>query len=388
MFRSDLCECSGAYIVVKERISVRGTNDAKRINKNLTFKNDAPFISCMSNTFNTFIDNAEDLDIVMPMYNLLEYSDNYSMTSGSLWNYYRDEVNDDENENDNANNKINNNKAIASKSFEYTTKIIGSSPNNNNILDAEVVVSLKYLINFWRCLDLPLIKCEIKLDLRWTKNFVISKISRIFRAGRDPPVQEVTTQTTGATSQINNAKLYVLVVTLPINDIIKFLENVKQGFKRTISWNKYRFEITTQTKSNNLDYLIDPTFKNIDRLFILSFKNVGNDPTRYSFDKYYMLSVEIKDCNALIDNKPFFDQPVKNKQEAYEKLIKMSRNNDYTTGNLLDYLYYQNYYKLTGIDLSRQTNTSIPQKINFTGKLEEDDVATMFFITKHKKILS
>ena len=89
--------------------------------------------------------------------------------------------------------------------------------------------------------------------------------------------------------------------------------------------------------------------------------------------------VEIKDFNALIDNKTFFDQPVKNKKEAYEKLIEMSRNNDYTAGNLLDYLYHQNCYKIIGIDLSRQTNASIPQKINFVGRLEENDSAAMFF---------
>ena len=138
----------------------------------------------------------------------------------------------------------------------------------------------------------------------------------------------VTRQTTGATFQINNAKLYVPVVTLPINDNIKFLENTKQGFKVTISWNKYRSEITTQTKNNNLDYLIDPTFRNINRLFVLSFKNGNDDPSRDVFDKYYMPLVEIKDFNALIDNKPFFDQPVKNKQETYEKLIEMSKNDD------------------------------------------------------------
>ena len=76
--------------------------------------------------------------------------------------------------------------------------------------------------------------------------------------------------------------------------------------------------------------------------------------------------VEIKDFNALIDNKPFFYQPVKSKQEAYEKHIEMSRNGDYTTGNLLDYLYHQNYYNRIGIDLVRQTNTNIHQQINFT----------------------
>ena len=102
--------------------------------------------------------------------------------------------------------------------------------------------------------------------------------------------------------QINNAKLYVPVVFLSINDNIKFLENIKQVFKTTISWNKFRSEITTQPQNNNLDYLIDPTFRNINRLFLLSLKNGDNDPTRDLFDKYYMPLVEIKDFNVLIDN--------------------------------------------------------------------------------------
>ena len=99
--------------------------------------------------------------------------------------------------------------------------------------------------------------------------------------------------------------------------------------------------------------MIDPTFRNINRLFVLSFKDGNDGPTRDSFDKYFMQLVEIKDFNALITNKSFFDQPVKNKQEAYEKLVEVSRNNNYSKGNLLDYLYHQNYYKLIGIDLSR-----------------------------------
>ena len=120
-------------------------------------------------------------------------------------------------------------------------------------------------------------------------------------------------------------------------------------------------EITTQTKNINLDYLIDPTFRYINKLFVLSFRSGNDNPARNSFDKYYMSLVEIKDFHALTENEPFFDQPVRNKQELYEKLIEMSRNNDYTTENLLDYLYPQSYYKLIVVDLSRQTNTSIPQ---------------------------
>ena len=172
--------------------------------------------------------------------------------------------------------------------------------------------------NFWRFLDLPLINSNIEFDFSWSKECKISKLSRTAAVAVNPPnpAKEVT-ETNSATFQINNDKLYVPVVTLSINDNIKFLENIKQGFKRTISWSKYRSEITIQPKNNNLDYRIDPKFRNINRLLVLSFKNGNDDPMRLSFDKYCMPLVEIKDFNALIDNKPFFDQLVKNKQEVY-----------------------------------------------------------------------
>ena len=150
---------------------------------------------------------------------------------------------------------------------------------------------------------MPLIDCEIELDLSWSKNCKISEISRTSEVSGANPADE--TLTTGETFQVNNAKLYVPVVPWSINDNIKLLKNIKQEFKGTISWNKYRSEITTQTKSNNLDYLIDPTFGNIYRLFVLSFKNGNDDPTKNYFDEYYMPLVKIKDFNALINNKPF-----------------------------------------------------------------------------------
>ena len=138
---------------------------------------------------------------------------------------------------------------------------------------------------------------------------------------------------------------------------------MKRGFKRTVSWNKYKSEIRTQTKK-----IVSIICTSFNILFNLSFKNGNNDPASDSSGKYYMSIVKIKDFNALIDNKPFFDQQVKNKQEAYENRIGMSRNNDYTTGNSLNFSHHQNYYKLIGTDLSRETNTNIPQAINFTEK--------------------
>ena len=110
-------------------------------------------------------------------------------------------------------------------------------------------------------------------------------------------------------------------------------------------------------KSNRLDYLIDPTFRSISRLFVISFEN-GDDPTRNYFAEYYMLLVEIKDFIALIDNKPFFDQ-----LRSVPKIVEMSRNDDYTAGKLLGYLRHQRHYKFIVIDLSRQINMCIAQQL-------------------------
>ena len=197
-----------------------------------------------------------------------------------MWNYYRDEINDDGNENNDNGNNINYNNIITSKSFEYKTKFIGTTPNNYNILDTQVVVSVKFLINLLRSLDLPLINCKTELNLS-----IITEASKTYGAvpNTNQVRYHVTSQKARATFQISNTKLYVPVVTLLINDNIKFLQNIKQGFKRTISCKKYRSEITTQSKNNNLDYLIDPTFRSINVLLLRSFKNIN---TRETFLRY------------------------------------------------------------------------------------------------------
>ena len=143
----------------------------------------------------------------------------------------------------------------------------------------------------------------------------------------------------------------VPAVTLSGENDNKLLEQLKTEFKRTIKWNKYRSEMSNQTKNNNLNYLIDPTFTNVNRLFVLLFKNKDD---RTSFSKYYVPKVEIKVFNVLIDGKPFFEIFVKDKEEAYEAIIEMSRNNDYRTGNLLNYQFFKDHYKLIVIALSKQ----------------------------------
>ena len=142
--------------------------------------------------------------------------------------------------------------------------------------------------------------------------------------------------------------------------------------------------MSNQTKNNSLNYLIDLTFTKVNRLFFLSFEN---EDDRTSFSKYFVPKIEIKNFNVLSDGKPFFEVSVKNKEETYEQIIKMSKNSYYTTGNLLDYEYLKDHFKLIAIDLSKQIeleNFDLKQQINFTGRLEENN-ATRFFITEKKE---
>ena len=165
MLRSSLCDYADAYILVMGTITITGVGDdaaampAGEKNKGEIFKNCAPFIKCISNINDTEIDNAQDIDIVMPMYNLIEYSNNYSKTSGSLWQYYKDEPNDN---------------LANSESFKSKVKITGSTPAGGNTKDVKIIVPLKYLSNFWRTLEMPLINCEVSLFLRCSSTCFIT----------------------------------------------------------------------------------------------------------------------------------------------------------------------------------------------------------------------
>ena len=199
----------------------------------MILKNNASFVSCITRINGELIEDADDLDIVMPMYNLLEYSKNYRKTIGSLYNYYRDELNNDANLANFANNN-----AISSEAFKYKTKIIGNTydinstilnpagnarvPNNNYNAErsgkknVELAIPLKYSGNFWRALNISLISCEVSLELKWNKNCVITsqQIGEKLDGG-------ITAAPTDATLAINNCKLYIPVVTLSKADEIK-----------------------------------------------------------------------------------------------------------------------------------------------------------------------
>ena len=132
---------------------------------------------------------------------------------------------------------------------------------------------------------------------------------------------------------------------------MKLLTNLKSGFTREIEWNKYRSQMSTEAINNNLNILIDPTFINVNRLFFLAYQTADD---RQSFSHFYLPKFMAKDFNVIIDKLAFFDLPIKTEEETYKKIIDISRNNEYTTGNFLDYDYFKKYYKLIAINLSKQ----------------------------------
>ena len=171
MLKSSLCGYSDAYILVKGTITVNNTAaadaDANNTNKKVIFKNCALFTNCIREINNTQVDNAKDLDIGMSMYNLIEHSDNYSNTSGSLWQYCEDIP------------AVDNNNAIANftdnsltDSFNFKVKMTGQT-GDDGTKNVEIMVPLAYLSVFWRSLELPLINCEVNLILTWSANCAI-----------------------------------------------------------------------------------------------------------------------------------------------------------------------------------------------------------------------
>ena len=229
---------------------------------------------------------------------------------------------------------------------------------------------LKHLGNFWNSLHIPLINCEVSLALSWSTNCVITSMKkRLVTVAQGDNLAVYGDSPESATFKIKDCKLCVPVVTLSAENDSKLLEQLKTGFKTTIKRSKYRSEMSNQAKNNNLNYLIE------------------NEDDRTSFSKSNVAKVEIKDFNVLIDGKPFFEIPVKNKEEAFEVITEMIKNNNYTKGNLLDYEYFKDHYKLIAINLNKQIgleNLDLKQQINVLGRLEENN-ATMLFIIEKKE---
>ena len=302
----------------------------------------------------------------MPMYNLIEYSDNYAKTTGSLRQYCKDiPVR-------NANDEIVFDANNLTDLFKFKAKITGET-GNDGTKDVEIIVPLKYLSNFWRTLEMPLINCEVNLTLTWSSTCVLISTN---------------IQNQAAIFTIDDTKLYVPVVTLSTQENTKFLQQLKSGFKRVINWNKYLSKPELLAPNPNLNHLVEPSFQGINRLFVLAFEN---DNHRTSDERYYLPTVEIKDYNIVINGENFFDQPIKNKKITYDNIRKIAtgQGDDYTIGSLLDYPYFTNTYKMIPIDLSKQhaldPDPRAIQQINFTANLNRAGNTRVHFILEEAK---
>ena len=263
--------------------------------------------------------------------------------------------------------------------FNFKLKIIGKNAANNNDgniagrVDVEIMVPLKYLSNFWKTLEMPLINCEVELILNWSANCVIIYTN----VNNQVP-----------TFTITETNLYVPVVTLSTQDNAKLLPQLKSGFKITITWNKSLAKPELLAQNPNLTHLIEPSFQGVNSLFVLAFKN---DDQRISNKRYYIPNVEIKDCNVMVDGQIFFDQLINNIIKTHENIRKVSidQRDASTTGCLLDYTYFKRYYKIIAIGLTKQQSLDADpkaiQQISFSFNLDRAGKTRFHLIVEEAK---
>ena len=319
-----------AYILVDGTIRATNAVNATR----LTLKNCAPFTKCNLEINDEHVDTAENLDIIMPMYNLIEYSDNYQDSSATLYQYKRDEPPEDD--------AVADLTADNSDYFKYKIELLGNvtevAGNAAGVrrLNVKVVVPLKYLSNFFRSLEMPLINCKIKLNLTWKKECVLST-----GAGE-------------AVFIINDTKLYVPVVTLSKEGNKDFIEQRDKGFQRSIYWNEYKTkEINKNADANVFKYInLDPSFQGVNRLFVMAYNRANGQPTRNGQRKYYLRRIDLEKYNVIIDGRNFYDNPIESDIEKYRELKKVmvEKGEDNTTGSLFDFNYFDKHYKLVAVD--------------------------------------
>ena len=307
--------------------TIRATNAVNATR--LALKNCAPYTKCNLEINDEHVDTAANLDIVMPMYNLIEYSDNYQDSLATLYQYKRDEPPEADAVADLAANN--------SDSLKYKIKLLGNVTEvagdaaGVRRLNVKVVIPLKYLSNFFRSLEMPLINCKIKLNLTWKKECVLST-----GAGE-------------AVFIINDTKLYVPVVTLSKEDNKDFIEQPNKGFQRSVYWNEYKTkEINEDADANVFKYInSDPSFQGVNRLFVMAYNGQR---------KYYLPRISLNKYNVIIDGRNFYDNPIESDIKKYRelKIVMIGKREDYTTGPLLDYNYFDKHYKLVAVDLSKQ----------------------------------
>ena len=298
----------------------------------------------------------------MPIHYLIQYSVNYSSTSGSPWHFGRDEIinNADVTNDDNA------------PSFKNKASLTGNTEANGTKNGVKITAPLTYLSNFWRSLEMPLINCKVELSLKWIANCLLTVANT-------------------ATFTVTDAKLYVPIVPLSIEDNAKLRKLLNKKFKRPVYWNKYKV-IPNKTHDNNayIRELLDASYQRVKRLFVLTYDNTaGNNQVSIdSYKKYFLPRVKTE-ITIEIDGRNFYDQPINDSIKQYDEVRKIStgQGDDYTTGCLLDYSYFKKIYRLIAVDLSKQKTLDadplVIQQIIFTGKATAN--ITVYYILEQSK---
>ena len=234
-----------------------------------------------------------------------------------------------------------------SQSFKYKAALLGKTADavnntNSSVKEAKIVVPLKYLSNFWRSLEMPLINCKVYLELNCIEDCILSS------AGDS------------AKFAITDAKLHVPIVTLSTKDSANLAKQLNEGFKRSVYWNSYETKpAKVIEKGKNLYELLNASFQGVKRLFFFAYfiAGGGNDEAGIKDNRRYFLPRgKIKNYNVLIDGRNFYDQPINDIEKQYDEIRKISTGygDDYITVFLLNYAYFKDNYKLTAVDLSKQ----------------------------------
>ena len=364
MLRSSLCDYSKAYIKVKGMVDFTNLTAGKK--GRFVLKNCAPFRSCSVKINHTVIDEQEFLDLVMPMYNLIEYSDNYAKTTGSLHNFHRDEPADD----------IWDSPSVKEKAKYYNLTENAAAGALNKSVEVEINVPFSYLSNFWRTLEFPLINCEVELQLKWSPHCVLGWQVTQTQLTDDITAPAELAGNNDISFRITDTTTYVPVVTLRSIEGDKLLRKLERGFTKTVNWNRPRVNFIRVNSNVNMDILLDASFQGINRLFLLAYNlkvnaiEGGAEPRNYT-QNIMMPIIQIDKYNVVLDGRNFFDTPIsKDDFRGYENLreICIGDGDDYTVGSLLDYNYVRDHYKIIAVDLSRQKVLRCKSACNTTNK--------------------
>ena len=227
-------------------------------------------------------------------------------------------------------------------SFKYKGNLIANTEADGTKKGVKIALPLKYLSNFWRSLEVPMINWKVELSLKWIENCVLTTAE--IGANADA------TGADGATFEITDAKLYVPVVTLSAEDNVKLVKQLNEGFKRPVYWNKYKVidnkvvEIAAANAEKHIRELLDSSYQGVKRLFVLAYNNKEGDNkvSVDSYKKYFLPRVKIENYNIEIDGRNFYDQPINDSIKQYNKIKQISteQGDDYTTGCLLDFAYF------------------------------------------------